>query len=204
MTNDAIPQMIDMVFDVEGGTLPAAYPFALWHALIHHAPQLAKEELIGVLPLRSSVSNLGMMLSKRTKLTLRLPTTLSDSVTASLTGQLLDMNGSTIRLGTSKIRPIQPFPTIHAQMVVGATDEVLFMGDINMQLKELGVSGNLICGKRHTLTSKQQHLNGFSLVIHDLKPEASLKLQYAGLGGSRRLGCGIFIPYKVISGLSDD
>ena len=204
MTNNAIPQMIDLVFDVEGGTLPAAYPFALWPALMHHAPQLANEKLIGVLPLRSSVSNQGMMLSKRAKLTLRVPATLSESVNASLTGQLLDLNGSTIRLGTSKVRPIQPFPTIHAQMVVGETDEVLFADDINMQLMELGVSGNLICGKRHTLSSEQHLIKGFSLVIHDLKPDASLKLQYAGLGESRQFGCGIFIPYKVITGLSDD
>lgn len=204
MTNDAISEMIDMVFDVEGSTLPATYPFVLWPALTHHAPQLAKEKLIGVLPLRSSVNHQGMVLSKRAKLTLRLPVTLVDSVSTSLTGQLLDMNGSSIRLGAAKTRPIHPFPTIHAQMVAGTTDEVQFIDDINMQLKTLGVSGNLICGKRHSITSEQQHIHGFSLVIHDLKPDASLKLQYAGLGGSRQFGCGIFIPYKVISGLSDD
>jgi len=204
MTNNAIPQMIDMMFDVEGDSLPAAYPFALWPALVQHVPQLANENFIGVLPLRSSVNNQGMILSKRAKLTLRLPVTLADSVTACLAGQQLDINGNTIRLGTSKVRPIQPFPTIHAQMVAGKTDEVLFIKDINMQLKELGVTGNLICGKRHFLSSEQHHINGFSLVIHDLKPEASLKLQYAGLGGSRQFGCGIFIPYKVITGLSDD
>jgi len=203
MTNN-IPVMIDLVFDVDGSTLPVAHPFALWTALLLHAPQLEEEKLIGTLPLRATENNQGMLLSKRAKLALRLPTTLAVSVTSSLTGQLLDMNGSAIRLGAAKTRPIQPFPTIHAQMVTGATDEVLFVNDINMQLKELGISGKLICGKRHTLTSKQHHIHGFSLVIHDLKPEASLKLQYAGLGGSRRFGCGIFIPYKVISGLSDD
>jgi len=38
-------------------------------------------------------------------------------------------------------------------------------------------------------------------VIHDLKPEASLRLQYTGLGSDRRYGCGVFVPYKVITGL---
>ena len=44
-------------------------------------------------------------------------------------------------------------------------------------------------------------VQGYSLVIHDLKPEESLRLQGAGLGNNRFLGCGVFMPYKVISGL---
>jgi hypothetical protein len=40
--------------------------------------------------------------------------------------------------------------------------------------------------------------------VHDLKSDASLKLQYAGLGESRQYGCGIFVPYKAITGLNDD
>jgi len=39
-------------------------------------------------------------------------------------------------------------------------------------------------------------------VIHNLKPEDSLRLQYTGLGSDRQYGCGIFVPYKVISDLS--
>jgi hypothetical protein len=38
-------------------------------------------------------------------------------------------------------------------------------------------------------------------VVHDLKPEASILLQCAGMGEGRQFGCGIFMPYKVISDL---
>jgi CRISPR-associated protein Cas6 len=199
-----VPEMIDIVFDLGGETLPASYPFALWAELVRRAPLLAEQRLAGILPLRLAANSDGMLLPKRTKLVLRLPAALADQAAAQLSEQNIEVHGSRLQLGKGNKRPIQPYPTIHAQMVAGVTDEVLFMDDIDIQLKKLGISGNLICGKRHTLTSDHQSIQGFSLVIHDLKPEASLKLQYAGLGGSRQFGCGIFIPYKVISGLSDE
>ena len=204
MSNKNLPEMIDMVFDLEGGTLPAAYRFALWTALLRLVPNLAEEKLVGVLPLRSTVNNQGMLLAKRAKLVLRLPKILAESATSSLTGQQLDIAGSTMHVGVAKARPIQPYPTIHAQLVTGSSDEVLFVGDIMKQMAELGVTGKLICGKRLTVNGGQRSIDGFSLVLHDLKPEASLQLQYAGLGEDRQFGCGIFVPYKVITGLSED
>jgi len=204
MTNNDIHEMIDIVFDLEGGTLPAAYPFALWGAVLHHVPQFAEERLVGLLPLRSTVNSQGMLLAKRAKLVLRIPTTFVESVAASLTGRQLDISGSVMRVGSAKTRPIQPYPTIHAQLVTGASDEVLFTDDIKKQMEELGVTGKLICGKRLTINNGQKSIHGYSLVLHDLKPEASLQLQYMGLGVDRQFGCGIFVPYKVITGLSED
>ena len=204
MPNKILPDMIDMVFDLEGGILPAAYRFALWTALLRLVPKLAEEKLVGVLPLRSTVNNQGMLLAKRAKLVMRLPKVLAESAASSLTGQQLDIAGSTMHVGVAKARPIQPYPTIHAQLVTGSSDEVLFVEDIMKQMGELGVTGKLICGKRLTVKGGQRSIDGYSLVLHDLKPEASLQLQYAGLGEDRQFGCGIFVPYKVITGLSED
>jgi len=203
MTNNT-PEMIDIVFDLDGGMLPAAYPFALWEALIHRVPRLEEEKFAGVLPLRATENKEGVLLTKRTKLVLRLPTTLADHTTARLTGQQLDIAGSTLRLVAAKARPIQPYPTIHAQLVTGASDEALFMEHINTQLSEMKIIAKLICGKRRTISGDHRSIHGYSLVVHDLKPENSLQLQYAGLGENRQFGCGIFIHYKVISGLSED
>ena len=88
--------------------------------------------------------------------------------------------------------------------MASAGDEVLFMGGIDARLSEMGIAGKLICGKRRTINGDRQTIHGYSLVVHDLKPEASVQLQYAGLGEARQFGCGIFVPYKVISGLSDN
>ncbi|MGB8410571.1 MAG: type I-MYXAN CRISPR-associated protein Cas6/Cmx6, partial [Gallionella sp.] len=192
MTDKKLPDMIDIVFDLEGGTLPAAYRFALWTALLRFVPQLAEEKLVGVLPLRSTVNSQGMLLAKRAKLAVRMPTRLAEKTASALTGKQLDIAGSPMRVGAAKERTIQPYPTIHAQLVTGSSDEVLFVEDIREQMQNLGVTGKLICGKRLSVSGSQRSIDGYSLVLHDLKPEASLHLQYAGLGEDRQFGCGIF------------
>jgi CRISPR-associated protein Cas6 len=204
MTDQSLPDMIDMVFDLEGGTLPAAYRFALWAALLRLVPRLAEEKLVGVLPLRSTVNSQGMLLAKRAKLVIRMPATLAGETVSGVAGQQLDIAGSSIMVGAAKQRTIQPYPTIHAQLVTGSSDEVQFVEDIRNQMENLGVTGKLICGKRLSVSGGQRTIEGYSLVLHDLKPEASLHLQYAGLGDDRQFGCGIFVPYKVITGLSED
>ena len=37
-----------------------------------------------------------------------------------------------------------------------------------------------------------------SLMIADLKPDESVRLQKQGIGEGRNLGCGIFVPHKGI------
>lgn len=207
MTN-VITEMTDLAFDLEGGTIPASYPFALWAEIVRLAPKLAEERFAGVLPLRTSESNEGLLLPKRAKLVLRLPATLAGYATACLSGQRLNISVSTMHpgessllLGKSKPLQIHPHPTIHAQLVTGTSDEITFMDDIRARLNEMKITAKLVCGKRRALKDDQHTINGFSLVIHDLKPEASLQLQYAGLGEERHYGCGIFVPHKVIAGL---
>lgn len=199
-------EMIDLVFDLEGRTLPVDYPFSLWSEIVRLAPRLEEEKYVGILPLRTSESNEGLLLPKRAKLVLRLPASLAGYAEAHLSGQQLNISvraGPPVPLLVGKGRPhrIQPHPTIHAQLVTGASDEENFTKSINFQLGEMGIEGRLICGKRRTLKGDQYAIHGFSLVIHDLKPEASLQLQYKGLGEEHRYGCGIFLPHKAISGL---
>jgi CRISPR-associated protein Cas6 len=196
----AAPEMVDAVFGISGDCIPANYPFALWHALARLVPELAAETSIGVLPLRTAGSAAGMLLPRRAKLVLRLPAALGGKVEA-LSGRELDVGGSPLRIGEGRLREIQPYPTIHAHLVVGTEDEVAFMAGVAADLAALGITASLICGRRNSLVDGDRGIHGFSLVIHDLKPEDSLRLLYAGLGSERRYGCGVFVPYKVISDL---
>lgn len=193
-------EMIDVVFEISGGTLPAAYPYALWDELARLVPQLGDDENVGVIPLRTSQSNEGMLIPKRAKLVLRLPQALADAV-YDLAQKQMRIAGSELRLGSCKTRPIQHYSTLHAQLVTGAEDELSFVREVETALAAMDVEAQLICGQRRTLTDGNRTISGYSLVLHDLKPEDSLRVQYAGLGKERRFGCGIFIPYKVISGL---
>lgn len=198
-----ISEMMDVLFELDGSTLPSTYPHALWAALIREVPLLAEEKQVGVLPLRGTVNNGILLLPKRAKLVLRLPVALAGHTAERLTEKQLELGGNILHLGRSRTRPIQPYPTIHAQLVTGPSDEVAFTDSIHTQLRKMGISGKLICGKRHAINSNQPAY-AYSLVLHDLKSEASMMLQYLGLGEGRQFGCGIFVPYKVISGLGED
>lgn len=195
----AIPEMIDAVFDVSGDHVPVNYPFALWEELTRLVPELAGDASIGVLPLRTTGSATGMLLPKRAKLVIRLPVSLAPYV-ASLSGKLLDV-GHPLRLANGRLREILACSTIHAQLVAGADDEVVFAECVSACLADLDITASLICGRKSSLVDGDRRIHGFSLVIHDLKPEDSLHLLYAGLGSHRNYGFGIFVPYKVISDL---
>lgn len=192
--------MVDAVFDISCDLVPAGYPFALWDALLQHLPALDREACVGVVPLRTATSEAGMLLAKRSKLVLRLTESLAADFSR-LSAQPLDIGGCTLQLGGGKLRKIQAYPTLHAHLVIGVDDEVKFLEDVSEQLSKLGITGKLLCGMRNTLQAPDRVIQGYSLVIHDLKPDASLLLQYAGLGADRRFGCGIFVPYKVITDL---
>ena len=193
-------EMIDVVFEISGGTLPIAYPYALWNELIRLVPQLGDDEDVGVIPLRMAASNEGMLLPKRAKLVLRLPQKLVD-VASGMAQKQMHVAGSELHLGSCMTRPIQHYPTLHAQLVTGTDDEVAFVQEVESALAAMGVEAKLICGQHHTLADANNAISGYSLVLHDLTPEGSLRVQYAGLGKGRQVGCGIFVPYKVISGL---
>lgn len=199
-----IPEMIDAVYDVSGDTLPTHYAFPLWDELVRHAPILASDPLIGVIPLKTAPSDEGLLLAKRAKLTIRMQASLADNA-ALLNNKLLNIHGTTLQLGGSKLKKIQSFTTLHSNLVTSDEEtEEQFLANVTQKLNELGAIGDLLCGLYNTMSTHDRTIKGYSIVIHNMKAEASLRLQYLGLGADRQFGCGIFVPYKTITDLRDD
>lgn len=197
---DSVSEMIDAVYDISGDTIAPHYHHWLWHELVRYIPKLSGDSSVGVIPLRTVASEAGMLLPKRSKLVLRMTDALAADY-LSLSGQSLSIEGVTLNLGAGKLRKIQPYPTLHAHLVTGGENEVAFLDAVATRLTELGITGKLLCGMRNNIQTPERRIHGYSLVIHDLKPNDSLRLQYAGLGTDRHYGCGIFVPYKVITDL---
>lgn len=192
--------MADMVFDLEGRSVPAGYNFALWDEVAHILPWLENEPAAGILPLRGSDAPEGLLLASRVKLTLRLPDACMNEA-AALCGKTLTVGAATLLVGTALKRQLQPHNTLHAHIVEGEEEEAAFIDGIARQLSEMKITCKWICGKRQNIADGKREIRGYSLVLHDLKPDGSLELQRTGLNGQRRYGCGIFVPYKTISGL---
>jgi CRISPR-associated protein Cas6 len=198
--NIEAPDMIDVVFDLNGSSIFEGYQFALWSEVVRSLPWLQNEEHAGILPLRGSVSGEAILLSKRAKLVLRVPVDRA-AQTVQLSGQQLNVDGSILIVGKSKERQLLATTTLHSYIVESNLVEIEFLADMKEKLQAMNISCNLICDKHRIIRSVKQSLSGFGLVLHDLKPLASIQMQRTGLGGGRHFGCGIFVPFKAISGL---
>ena len=120
-----------------------------------------------------------------------------------LAGKRLDIGGHQIRLGLPVARPLEPAPSLYARVVTikKFTEPEPFLEAVNRQLDALGVKGSAELPRdeqgryrRRIVTIHGKSVVGFSVAVHDLNDDDSLKLQSFGVGGRRAMGCGIFNP----------
>jgi len=188
---------VDMVFPISGSSLARDHAQALQEALTGQWPWLKSEAQAGIHAIKLVAGTQPQaMLSHRTKLLLRVPTHRIPELLAT-SGIELAVAGQPVTLGAPHTRELQPHATLYAYHVAaGNTDEVTFMSEVTEELSAMGIGGERVCGKCQQLLVAGGVLNTFSLMLHALAPEQSLRVQYLGIGPHRLLGCGIFIPHK--------
>jgi len=189
--------VVEAVFPLEGKALPRDYAQALLDALAGQVPWLHEDVGTGMHPLKlvSGPESLAL-LSQRTRLILRVHANRLDELKA-LAGVQLDVAGHALRLGVVHLRALQPLATLYAYRVAAASaDESAFMQAMEVELASLSIAGERVCGKRQTMQVGGREMTTFSMMLHGLAPEQSLRLQQRGLGPHRLLGCGLFVPHK--------
>lgn len=120
-----------------------------------------------------------------------------------LAGKRLDIGGHQIRLGLPVARPIEAAPSLYARVVTikKFTEADPFIEAVKRKLDSFGVKGRVELPRdeqgryrRRIVTIHGKSVVGFSVAVHDLNDEDSIKLQSFGVGGRRAMGCGIFNP----------
>lgn len=194
--------MVDVAFNIEGAQLPADYPLALWEAVARFLPWLEEEPLAGIHTLKTVDTTHGVvLLPKRTRLTLRVPALRSDAAEA-LAGKQLDVAGCPLQVGEAKVWQLVGATTLYADFVTtGSEDEGAFVRDIEAELAAHNIAAQLICGRARSMMAGGRHITGFALALHSISKGRSGFLQQIGLGKDRRLGCGILVQHKAITGL---
>lgn len=203
-------QVLDLAFSLKCRELPVDHAHALRQALRRVLPWLAEDERIGIHAVHVAGSQNGwerpdpasgqrLMLSQRTRLTLRAPRDRLEDLRRGLTGVTLDVAGCPMTLGEARIRPLSKEATLFARhLVMGShPTEAAFLDWVVEQLADLGIRARkALCGKCVTLVTPEGPLPTRALMLADLSPEESVRLQERGLGPDRQLGCGLFIPHK--------
>jgi len=191
--------MVDVAFSLRGGTIPADHGWQLFRLLAERLDWLAAEADAGVHPIRGARAVAGEIhLGGRARLMLRLPQERAEQSFA-LSGTRLDL-GDSVEVGSARLRPLFAHLTLYSQFVTtGTLDEAVFQQDVGAELRRAGIECKVICGRMRRAQTQGAEIAGFSLMLHELSPEHSLRIQATGLGGGRKLGCGIFIPHKSAS-----
>lgn len=113
-----------------------------------------------------------------------------------LSGKKLDIAGCPVRLGVARVIALSPCRSLESYLVTikGYMEEQEFVAALRRQLDALGISLSVTVevGARRVLRIKQQSIIGFKVRLDELTEDESFRIQASGLGGRRRLGCGLF------------
>jgi len=203
--------IVDVVYNIQCRCLPVDHAYALSQAIVQALPWFADEERAGLHTIHVAESGNGWMrpdradallhLSRRTRLTLRLPKHRIDDA-AMLTGQTLDVDGNPLRVDKSAVKPLSSITTVFSRYIVthDGADENAFLQDVMAQIGAMGIRPKkMLCGMERIIATPDRLMHTRSLMLADLTVEEAVKLQQQGLGADRKLGCGLFIPHKGIN-----
>lgn len=207
-------EIIDLVFSIDCRELPVDHAHALGKALCAALPLLEEDARCAIHSIHLAGSQNGwerpdpklgqkLILSRRTKLTLRVPGEHRDRIEQVLNGVTLDIDGHALTIGKAKPKQLSKQGTIFARHIAlqdgEDDDESRFLMRVVGDLKARGIRvKKALCGITQRIDTPDGPVLTRSIMLAELSIEESVQLQQQGLGSHRHLGCGIFIPHKGI------
>lgn len=205
--------VLDVLFRVIGTEVPSDHGYALFSALsrileterdrwMHGNPHIGLHTIRGV-----GLGNGRRLIGSNARIGLRLPSDLLPR-SLKLAGKSIDLDGCKLRIGTSQTRALSPAATLQCRIVTtrNGHQPARFEAEIARQLAALGIRGRVFrvpekAGRtdgrdpsRRIVRVKDKRIVGYSMLATELTAEESIRLQERGLGGRRRMGCGVFVP----------
>lgn len=198
---------IDLAFQIEGSAIPFDHGYSLYSAISRIVPSAHEHEALGIHPIHGARGESGCIaLTKGSRLRLRLREGDLAPFLA-LAGEAIEIDGHRISIGIPKVEPLIPAAVLGSPLVTvrGMVTPEALLESLRKSLDGIGVGGvpgiaikssGPRVGEfvRRIVSIKGKRIVGFSAIISGLEAEASLRLQEVGLGGRRRMGCGVLVP----------
>ncbi len=193
---------IDLRFPLIGREIPLDHGYFLFAALsgLLEKPDdswLHASDEIAIHNIRGRYIGPGLLaLTPESRLSIRLPAALLPRFLP-LAGKAIPLGDERLRIGIPQPVALVPAPNLYAHLVTtkNGQDEARFDEEIARQLTALGVQGKPQRGPRRALRVKEKRVVAHTLLVTELTAEESIRLQEVGLGGRRKLGCGVFVPH---------
>jgi len=208
---------IDVSFRVNGNELPADHGYIMLSAVSELIPDIHGDPECGIFPVNGIlIGNRRISLNDKSRLVFRTDVAKLPSL-LKLAGKKLLIGEHPIRIGVPEVFALKPAGRLKSRLVTikGFMEPELFLKAATKQLLKHGIKGNpaLITRKssngdkegastnecpfiRRTLRIKDKEIVGYPMIVEELDDDESIRLQEKGIGGRRRMGCGLFIPIR--------
>ena len=209
--------VIDLSYVVKCKCLPLEHMQPLYESLSSVLPQIKDDKFAGIHPINGSESGNGwersndpnqlIYLSRRQKMSIRISKDYLQEA-ENLAGKIINVAGYDVELGKTSIKKLSDLPTTFCRsiMIDSRMEEDDFLRWAFNELKSLDINVNkMMAGKERAVKlAKGNERITRSLMVAELTQVESVRLQQHGLGGGRKLGCGIFLPQKDIKAVNSD
>jgi len=192
---------------VQGKIIPADHGYLLYSAISklisdnHETENLA---ICGISGIPDQKRNLH--LDKTSKLRIRIEHE-NLPIFLKLAGKSLSIGDSKINLAIPNVSILKPRKDLYSRLVTikGFTEAEPFIEAVKRQLinleihKEPILFKNQSTGKYIRKTSRihGKEIVGYPVLLTNLDPDESIKIQINGIGGRRKMGCGNFVGIRV-------
>ncbi len=202
--------VVDLAFSIDCPSVPADNAYPLSQAIIEILPWFADEPKAGLHIIYGAASMNGwqrpestdepILLSKRTKLRLRLPKDRIEDA-QELCGKTLDILGHKMKIGSAKSMLLVSSNTLFARHIASDAkeDEEAFTERMVQELRTMGMKfTKILSGRDHALSGPNGSINTKSLLVSGLPIPDAINLQISGIGPHRHMGIGLFVASKSI------
>jgi CRISPR-associated protein Cas6 len=195
----------DYCYPVEGKSIPIDHAYFLLSSISHILKEFHEDNSIGIFGIDGKLNRAHpeqLNLDCESKLRIRLPLDRS-RLAYKLAGKTLHLHQDKIYLGIPELETIVPSPTLEARLVTikGFQDATTFVTAAQNHLDRLEIVGKVRVLNRpdgqprcRTVKIHKKKVVGFGVRVEGLSNRDSLILQHQGIGGRRKLGCGLFAP----------
>ncbi|PSF27338.1 type I-MYXAN CRISPR-associated protein Cas6/Cmx6 [Aphanothece hegewaldii CCALA 016] len=197
-----------LVFKIKGEPIPLDNGYLVYSALCRICPPLHELNSVGIHPITGNpTSNHFLILNYQSRLKIRIHHQQIPLIYPYLTAQTFQISQHTYQLNIPDYQPLLPSESLYSRLVVikGFQEPFTFIEAVQRQLNELEIQGKVELltrqdgtPQRRQLTiskqEKQFKVRGFGVKISELNIEDSLTIQARGIGGKRKMMCGVFVP----------